>query len=63
VYDVVVELGYNDYPRHRGRGSAIFMHVARQDYAPTAGCIALSLEHLLRVLARVHRRTVVRVGA
>ena len=50
LYDVVVVLGYNDRPRVRGRGSAIFMHVARPGYAPTEGCIALARPHLLRVL-------------
>ena len=48
LYDVVVVLGHNGLPRVRGRGSAIFMHVAKPGYAPTAGCIALRREHLLR---------------
>lgn len=52
LYDLVVELGYNDLPRIRGKGSAIFMHLAREGYAPTEGCVALSRENLLQVLAR-----------
>ena len=55
LYDVVVVLGYNERPRARGRGSAIFMHVARPGYAPTEGCIALALPDLLRLVARVRR--------
>ena len=50
VYDVVVVLGYNDSPPIPGKGSAIFMHVAREGYTGTAGCIALSLPNLLEVL-------------
>ncbi len=50
VYDVIVVLGYNDAPRKAGCGSAIFMHVARDDYAPTEGCIALERGHLLKIL-------------
>jgi L,D-peptidoglycan transpeptidase YkuD (ErfK/YbiS/YcfS/YnhG family) len=50
LYDVVVVLGYNDRPRRRGAGSAIFIHGARSDFAPTAGCIALRLVDLLRLL-------------
>ncbi|WP_420402919.1 L,D-transpeptidase family protein [Nisaea sp.] len=50
VYDVVVELGYNDDPPVPGRGSAIFMHVARPDYSGTEGCVALALPDLLSVL-------------
>ena len=51
VYDVIGGLGWNDAPVQRGRGSAIFLHVARPDYAPTEGCIALALFDLLTVLA------------
>jgi L,D-peptidoglycan transpeptidase YkuD (ErfK/YbiS/YcfS/YnhG family) len=51
VYDLIVPLGYNDDPVVPGAGSAIFLHVARPDYAPTAGCIALAQADLLRVLA------------
>ncbi len=50
VYDVIGVLGWNDTPVERGRGSAIFLHVARPDYAPTEGCIALALFDLLAVL-------------
>lgn len=51
IYDVVGVLGWNDNPVQRGRGSAIFVHLARADYSPTEGCVALSLADLLRVLA------------
>lgn len=50
VYDVIVMLGYNDAPVVDGRGSAIFMHVARDGYTPTEGCVALALPDLLAVL-------------
>jgi L,D-peptidoglycan transpeptidase YkuD (ErfK/YbiS/YcfS/YnhG family) len=50
VYDVIAVLGWNDRPVVRGRGSAIFLHVARPDYAPTEGCVALALPDLLRIL-------------
>jgi L,D-peptidoglycan transpeptidase YkuD (ErfK/YbiS/YcfS/YnhG family) len=50
VYDIVGVLAWNDSPVVRGRGSAIFLHVARPDYAPTAGCIALAPADLRRVL-------------
>ncbi len=50
VYDVIIPLGYNDDPPVPGLGSAIFMHVARDGYAPTEGCVALNLPDLLTVL-------------
>lgn len=61
VYDVVVELGYNDQPIQPGRGSAIFMHVMRPEKTPTAGCIALTLEDLLSVVAVCDRESFITI--
>jgi L,D-peptidoglycan transpeptidase YkuD (ErfK/YbiS/YcfS/YnhG family) len=57
LYDVVVVIGYNDAPPVAGRGSAIFLHVCRSDYAPTEGCVACPLEELLKLLALVQAGT------
>lgn len=51
VYDVIGVLGWNDDPVRPGLGSAIFLHLARADYAPTEGCVALAAADLRRVLA------------
>lgn len=51
LYDVVVILAHNDDPPVPGLGSAIFLHCARPDYAPTQGCVALARADLLDVLA------------
>jgi L,D-peptidoglycan transpeptidase YkuD (ErfK/YbiS/YcfS/YnhG family) len=59
LYDLVLVLGYNDRPRIRGRGSAIFMHLARDGYTPTEGCVALSRRDLLAVLAEIKSGTTV----
>ncbi len=53
LYDIVVELGYNDSPPILGRGSAIFMHLARPNFEPTAGCVALKKSDLLSLLSLV----------
>jgi len=50
VYDLVVVLGHNDDPPVAGMGSAIFLHLARPDYAPTHGCVALAREDLEALL-------------
>ena len=62
VYDIIGELGWNDSPIVPGRGSAIFLHVARPDYAPTEGCVALSPGDLRRVLAMGLTEIIVRSG-
>ena len=41
LYDCIIELDHNTRPRIAGRGSAVFVHVARPGFAPTAGCVAL----------------------
>jgi L,D-peptidoglycan transpeptidase YkuD (ErfK/YbiS/YcfS/YnhG family) len=53
LYDIVVVLGANDRPRVQGRGSAIFLHLARPGYRPTAGCVALARSHMLGIMARL----------
>jgi L,D-peptidoglycan transpeptidase YkuD (ErfK/YbiS/YcfS/YnhG family) len=50
-YDLIVPLGYNDTIVVAGEGSAIFLHLAAPDFAPTAGCVALGHAELLTVLA------------
>jgi len=52
IYDVIGVLGWNDAPVVRGRGSAIFLHLARPGFSPTEGCVALEQRDLLRILAQ-----------
>jgi L,D-peptidoglycan transpeptidase YkuD (ErfK/YbiS/YcfS/YnhG family) len=51
LYDLVVVLGHNDDPVVPGMGSAIFLHLARPDYGPTEGCVALARPDLEALLA------------
>ncbi len=55
IYDLIVVLEYNVTPRVQGRGSAIFLHVARTGRPPTEGCIAVRRDGLLRILSVVRR--------
>jgi len=57
LYDFIIEIDHNTRPRISGRGSAVFIHVARPRFAPTAGCIALEIGALRRLLARLGPRT------
>jgi L,D-peptidoglycan transpeptidase YkuD (ErfK/YbiS/YcfS/YnhG family) len=57
LYDFIIELDHNTRPRIAGRGSAVFIHVARPGFAPTAGCVALDIKALRRLLARLGPRT------
>ncbi|PHR93823.1 MAG: hypothetical protein COA69_03255 [Robiginitomaculum sp.] len=53
VYDVIIVLGHNDSPPVSNLGSAIFVHVAREGYKPTEGCVAVSLAHMLEILPKL----------
>ena len=57
LYDLIIEIGHNDRPRIAGRGSAVFIHVARDNFGPTAGCVGLRPGDLLRLLERLSPRT------
>jgi L,D-peptidoglycan transpeptidase YkuD (ErfK/YbiS/YcfS/YnhG family) len=57
LYDVIVEIDHNTRPRIAGRGSAVFIHVARPGFAPTAGCVALERAALLRLVSRLGPNT------
>src|SRR5437867_3739607 len=57
LYDYIIEIDHNTRPRIAGRGSAVFLHVARPDRSPTAGCIALAARDLRRLLARLGPET------
>lgn len=57
VYDLIVVVGYNDAPVVPGKGSAIFLHLARAGYTGTAGCIAFARNDLLAILRLVDPRS------
>jgi L,D-peptidoglycan transpeptidase YkuD (ErfK/YbiS/YcfS/YnhG family) len=57
LYDFIIEIDHNTRPRVAGRGSAVFIHVARPKFTPTAGCVALDINSLRRLLARISPRT------
>jgi L,D-peptidoglycan transpeptidase YkuD (ErfK/YbiS/YcfS/YnhG family) len=57
LYDLIVEIDHNTRPRIAGRGSAVFIHVARPGFTPTQGCIALKRKDLLALLRRLSRKT------
>lgn len=62
LYDLVIDLDYNRGPIRPGRGSAIFLHVARAGYRPTEGCVALKPADLLRLLRHLGPRTRLAIG-
>lgn len=61
LYDICIVLDWNVTSRRRNGGSAIFFHLIRPGYEPTAGCVALSRRDMLRILPHLRRGTVLKV--
>jgi L,D-peptidoglycan transpeptidase YkuD (ErfK/YbiS/YcfS/YnhG family) len=57
LYDFIVEIDHNTFPRIAGRGSAVFLHLARANFSPTAGCVSMTKSAMLRLLARLGPET------
>jgi L,D-peptidoglycan transpeptidase YkuD (ErfK/YbiS/YcfS/YnhG family) len=62
LYDFIIELDHNTRPRVAGRGSAVFIHVAREGYAATAGCVALKMPTLRRLIERIGPHTRIEIA-
>src|ERR1700744_539345 len=62
LYDFIVEIDHNTSPRVPSRGSAVFLHLARPDFAPTAGCVSMTQSAMLRLLARLGPQTEIIIG-
>jgi L,D-peptidoglycan transpeptidase YkuD (ErfK/YbiS/YcfS/YnhG family) len=57
TYDIVLIIDYNFTPIIKKRGSAIFLHIARKNYTPTAGCIAISKKDMLFLITKINNKT------
>ena len=62
LYDFIVEIDHNTAPRISGRGSAVFLHLARENFSPTAGCVSMSKSAMLRLLRRLGPETRIVIG-
>jgi L,D-peptidoglycan transpeptidase YkuD (ErfK/YbiS/YcfS/YnhG family) len=62
LYDFIIELDHNTKPRIAGRGSAVFLHLARADFSPTAGCVSMTRAAMLRLLERLGPKTKIVIG-
>jgi L,D-peptidoglycan transpeptidase YkuD (ErfK/YbiS/YcfS/YnhG family) len=53
LYDFIIEIDHNTRPRVARRGSAVFLHVARPDLSPSAGCVTMPKTRLRGLLRRL----------
>ena len=62
LYDFIVEIDHNTMPRIAHRGSAVFLHLARENFGPTAGCVSMAQGAMLRLLRRLGPDTRIEIG-
>jgi len=57
VYDLLIVLNYNMRPIFKNKGSAIFIHISRQNYKKTSGCVAIKKPHLIKLIKAIKKNT------
>ena len=62
VYDLFLEIKYNVNPVIKKKGSAIFLHLAKKNYKPTQGCIAISKKDFLKILPLINNKTSITIN-
>jgi L,D-peptidoglycan transpeptidase YkuD (ErfK/YbiS/YcfS/YnhG family) len=62
LYDFIIEIDHNASPRIAGRGSAVFLHLARPNFSPTAGCVSMTKSAMLHLLRQIGPQTKIIIG-
>ena len=57
IYDIFVNIKYNQSPVVKGKGSAIFLHLEKKNYKPTQGCVEIKKKDFLRILPLIKKNT------
>ena len=61
LYDLIGVINYNTKKINKGKGSAIFFHIAKAKYTPTQGCVALKKDDLLFLLKNIKKNTKIKI--
>ena len=62
LYDLIAVLNYNTNPIIKNKGSAIFIHIGKDLYKKTNGCIALKKEHLIKIISKIKKNTKIKIN-
>ena len=57
IYDIFINIKYNQLPIIKGKGSAIFLHLSNKKYKPTSGCVAIQKKDFLKILPLINNKT------
>ncbi len=61
IYDIILVLNYNMSPVKKNKGSAIFIHVAKNDFKKTEGCVAIRKPSLIKLVKEINLKTKVKI--
>ena len=61
IYDIILVLNFNSKPIKRNRGSAIFIHIAKKNYSPTKGCVAIRRADIKILAKKIDKKTLVKI--
>ena len=61
IYDIIFILNYNTNPIKKNKGSAIFIHIAKNNYSATRGCIAIKRKDIKKLAREINRKTLVKI--
>ena len=62
IYDIILVLNYNMNPIKKNRGSAIFIHVAKNNFKRTEGCVAIKKLNLIKLIKEISPYTKVKIS-
>ena len=62
IYDLLINIKYNQEPVVNNRGSAIFLHLTNNKYTPTKGCIAIQKSDFLKILPHIKKNTKISIN-
>ena len=62
TYDIILVLNYNMNPVKKNKGSAIFIHVAKNSFKKTEGCVAIKKINLIKLLKEINPYTKVKIS-
>ena len=57
IYDLIIILNYNLKPIIKNKGSAIFLHLCKKNYAPTKGCVAINKKDMMNLIINIRNNT------
>ena len=62
IYDLILVINYNIHPIIPYKGSAIFIHISKDNYSATQGCIALNQDDFIEILINLKPSDKIRIN-